>query len=320
MSEFKVEVGYVTNVRKHPNADSLSMAEIHGYPVIFKTGDYQEGQLATHIPVDSIVPNTPEWAFLEGRLRIKAKRLRGVFSMGMLHKAEADWQVGQNVQEELGITKYEVPEDLVMQSESEPDPGFLPVYTDIEGWRRWRDVIAPGEEVVLTEKLHGCNSRYIFNEGRLWVGSRAQIKKQDEKNLWWSIAIKLDLEKRLAEMPGIAIYGEAYGQVQDLKYGKPSGVELRLFDALDIQTRRYLDHENFLDVARKLDLPVVPELHRGPWGIDLLPLAEGESTIPNAKHVREGFVVKPVQERFDERIGRVILKVVGEGYLTRKGA
>jgi len=29
-------------------------------------------------------------------------------------------------------------------------------------------------------------------------------------------------------------------------------------------------------------------------------------------------VVKPVRERFDERVGRVILKLHGEGYLVRK--
>lgn len=29
-------------------------------------------------------------------------------------------------------------------------------------------------------------------------------------------------------------------------------------------------------------------------------------------------VVRPVKERWDDRIGRVVLKIHGEGYLTRK--
>ncbi len=37
-------------------------------------------------------------------------------------------------------------------------------------------------------------------------------------------------------------------------------------------------------------------------------------------HVREGWVVKPEQERRCDEIGRVILKLHGQGYLTRKGA
>ena len=42
-------------------------------------------------------------------------------------------------------------------------------------------------------------------------------------------------------------------------------------------------------------------------------------SVIGADHVREGFVVKPTAECFDDRIGRVILKMVGEGYLLRKG-
>ena len=62
-----------------------------------------------------------------------------------------------------------------------------------------------------------------------------------------------------------------------------------------------------------------PVLYRGPWqGLDAhRHLAEGRTTIGDG-HVREGFVVKPVVERFDDRIGRVILKLHGEGYLTKK--
>ena len=47
---------------------------------------------------------------------------------------------------------------------------------------------------------------------------------------------------------------------------------------------------------------------------------EGMSVMPKAKHVREGIVIKPTVERYDNHFGRVILKLPGEGYLTRKGA
>ena len=63
----------------------------------------------------------------------------------------------------------------------------------------------------------------------------------------------------------------------------------------------------------------VPVLYRGPWhGISDWALAEGQSTI--ADHIREGFVVKPVDDiLFCEEVGgRLILKLHGEGYLTRK--
>jgi hypothetical protein len=45
--------------------------------------------------------------------------------------------------------------------------------------------------------------------------------------------------------------------------------------------------------------------------------AEGKSTV-DPRRVREGFVVRPVKERYDMLgCGRVILKLHGEGFLTR---
>jgi RNA ligase (TIGR02306 family) len=320
MSEFKVEVSRVSGVVKHPNADTLSIADINGYPVIFRTGDYEEGQLAVYVPVDSVVPDLPEWAFLSGHRRIKAKRLRGVFSMGLLSKALPEWTLGQDVQAEMGIEKWEPEMALNMNTENERDPGFLPVFTDIEGLRRHKTVLVPGEEVVITEKIHGANARFVYRDGALWVGSHKNIKRRDETNMWWRLAIALGLEEKLAQIPGTAIYGEVYGQVQDLKYGIPSGTKLILFDALDTNTRTYCNYDEFRRVASLLGLPTVPELYRGPWSMDLASHAEGKTTVVGADHVREGFVVRPIAERWDHKCGRVILKMIGEGYLLRKGA
>lgn len=164
MSEFQVEVVTVGEVTKHPNADSLFVTVVkNGYPVIIRSGEFVEGDKAVYLPVDSLVPVADSrFSFLANkdklreRERIKAKRLRGIFSMGLLVKADPAWDVGRNVQTELNVTKYEPPEPLVMGGENEKDPGFLPVYTDIEGLRKYSRLLADGEEVVLTEKIHGC--------------------------------------------------------------------------------------------------------------------------------------------------------------------
>ena len=321
MSEFHVEVSEVKNVQKHPNADTLSIAEINGYPVIFRTGEYSEGQLAVHIPIDSIVPDKPGWAFLDGHRRIRAKRLRGIFSMGMLSQALPGWTTGQDVQGELGIEKWEPTSPVMMGGDDAPDAGILPIYTDIEGYRRHKSVLQEGEEVVITEKVHGANARFCFHDGQLIVGSHKRIKKfynTDVPSMWAKVALELGLDKKLAEVPDVAIYGEIYGQVQDLKYGK-SGTDLVLFDAMDLVTRKYFDHDDFLALAARLGLPMVPHLYRGRWSASLLSLADGPSTVPGANNIREGFVVKPVHERW-EHMGRVILKMLGEGYLLRKNA
>ena len=337
MSEFHVIVVELGKIGKHPNADTLSITQVMGgYPCIIRTGEFQPGDKAVYVPVDSLVPlKDPRFTFLSDRAdkeyqRVKAKKLRGIFSMGLLTKADPSWEVGQNVQEALGILKWEPEIDKISTNgECEKDWGFMPRYTDIEGLRKYKKLLQPGEEVVLTEKIHGANFRATFNGYQnpaipsdvplqLWVGSHNTIKRMDPNNLWWKAAIAADLSNKLSKLIGpVVLYGEVYGQVQDLKYGaKPGEVFLRFFDALDSKTNRYLDYYDFRKLMEDLDLDVAPPLYIGPWSEDLIALSEGKSTL--ADNVREGFVVRPTKERYDNHVGRVILKMVGEGYHLRK--
>lgn len=330
MSEFQIQVVRIGPIEKHPNADTLSVTKIHGgYPVVIRTTDFREGDLAVYLPIDAVLPlSNPRFAFLKkpdsakDSHRLKAAKLRGIFSMGLLIPSDPGWIEGQDVQDALGVTKYEPLVHLGFGDENETDPGHMPVYTDICGYRRYGEVLKPGEPVSITEKCHGANGRAWYQDGRLWMGSHTTIKKPCVTNLWWSIAEKYKLEERLKDHPGVGLYFEVYGWVQDLRYGaKRSGeVWMACFDAMDLKTRRYLDREEFVAFVDSIGLPRVPTLYEGPWDTSLLSLAEGQSTIPGADHIREGIVIKPMKERFDETIRRVILKHVGEGYLMRKSA
>jgi RNA ligase (TIGR02306 family) len=323
VSEFHVKVVRIGKVEKHPSADNLSVTHVADYPCIVRTGEIAEGDLAVYVPIDSVVPKgDPRWAFLGEHLRIRARRLRGVFSMGLLVPADPGMVEGDDVAERLGITKYEPPEPFQMGGDNEKDFGYMPVYTDIEGLRAHPDLLQPSEEVALHEKVHGSNGRALFHKDRLWVGSHTGVKRMDPTNLWWKAALAYDLEAKMRAVPGIVIYWEVYGWVQNLRYGidKAHCIKIALFDALDMQTRVYLDHDDFTALAIRLELPTVPLLFRGPWDPSLKSHAEGPTVIGNGVHVREGFVVRPVKERFAEALGdRLILKMHGEGFLTRKG-
>lgn len=321
MSEFRVEVIRVGPIEKHPNADTLGIARVHGgYPCIVKLGELREGDLAVYVPVDSVVPDDERWSFLAGHRRIKARRLRGVFSMGLLVPAEPGMTEGQDAKEALGITKYEPPVPMAFGGNDESDPGFIPVYTDVEGLRRWPDVLVPGEQVVITEKIHGENGRFAWRDGRLWCASHKRFKREDPRSQWWRAAASCLLIDRLQEAPNVAFYGEVHGYTGNFSYGVTKGsVGLRIFDALDTATKRYLDYDEFVALTNDLSLERVPELFRGPWDPELRSLAEGRSTLDD-RHIREGIVVRPVKERWDRRIGRVILKLHGEGFLTHKSS
>jgi RNA ligase (TIGR02306 family) len=316
-SERVVSVVRIGPIERHPNADRLSITRIHGgYPVILRTGEFHEGDLAVYVPVDSMVPEgEPRWAFLKGDRRIRAKKMRGVFSMGLLTPIEPGFQEGQDVGALLGITHYEP--ILDNPAEDEPDPGLFPTYTDIEPLRRWAEVLHPDEAVVITEKVHGTNGRFVFSDGRLWCGSRTRWKRRSPSSPWWSAAEQLSMADKLAQRPDLVVYGEVYGRVQELRYGQPDGVRFAAFDAFDLLAGAFLDYPDFRALVQQLGIPVVPVLYEGPWQGAPEGLAEGPTVIGSGAHVREGFVVRPQRERFDDRVGRVILKLHGEGYLTR---
>lgn len=339
-------------IRKHSGADTLSIVDVDGRPCVIRTGEWVEGEFAIYVPIDSIVQTgDAHFAFLAGKAkadgsyRIRAMRLRGVFSMGLLVRPTADDLLaaaevvhthglvpdferglpavcGVDLRAHLGITVYEAPGESarIEMGEMEKDPGFLPVY-DIESLRKWSRVLVEGEEVVLTEKIHGANARYVWKDGRLWIASRVTYKKPVDEtgygSMWSQVAVDLDLGARLQANPDIALYGEIYGQVQDLRYGQ-KGSRFVLFDVLDVRTRHWFDYDEFLDAAAEFGLPTVPELYRGPWSPALMDHAEGKTVLGNGTHVREGFVVRPTQERTHPRLGRVLLKMHGQGYLLRK--
>lgn len=340
MSEFHVEVVRLGEVTKHPNADALSITQIHGgYPVTFRTGDYREGDLATYVPVDALVDTTrPEFAFLAGRAkeRIRAKKIRGVFSMGLLVPVgKPDAKPGDDMRELLGVEKWESPADRASNGpnrtpgekgfdpELAPSPaGPAPRVYDLEGYRRWKRELVEGEEVVITEKIHGANLRILRDDDGIHVGSRTGWKREyiasgKPEKLWWPAVRSsgLDLE---ALPKGVVLYGEVFGQVQDLKYGIDAGARIQFFDVLERETNRFLDYDEAAEVIQRAGGAIVPTLYRGPWSIELEALAEGKSTM--ADHVREGIVIRPIAERLMGRgFGdRCVLKLVGEGYLTRK--
>ncbi len=310
----------------HPNADALSIVRVFdGYTCCVRTDDWRERSIGAYIPPDSIVPETEPFAFLAGHRRIRVKRLRGVISMGLLMPAPDGAQVGDDVADLLGVTHYEPAVHNASMGrgsgqDAVPAPaGWHPVY-DLDSLRRYGRLFIPGEAVFVTEKIHGANARFVFDGEDFHAGSRTEWKRYDETIIWWKALICTpggEVVKRfLVDHPEATVYGEVFGQVQDLKYGsQPGEVRLAVFDLL--RGSEWVCAREAREIAP--ELPWVPTIADG-LAFDLeaiLALAEGPSLIPGAGHLREGCVVKPLLERADMRLGRVCLKVVGNGYMER---
>ena len=365
-SDSQVLVIQIGAVAPHPNADRLDV--IHalavdgegGYPCLVKRGVFTPGMKGVFIPVDLVVPDTlpgaeaDPWAFLGRHRRIKAKRLRGVFSLGLLQTLEElgldpATPEGTNVTEILGIRKRTPPRKRrtvsgpggqygTGQTEHGIDDARLPPYTDIESLRRFPRFLQLGEEVVLTEKVHGACMGAVYSsaDARLYLRSRKRFIVPGSGGLWADLAARHQLQELLRAIPDIALYGEAYGYVQDLRYGLGEEHAFAVFDARHVPTGRWLDWPEIEATVEGLNrlaltpalageeekprppaLRLVPVLYRGPWqGLAAAaPLAEGQTVIGDGACIREGFVVRPVISRHEAPLGRVIMKMVGEGYM-----
>lgn len=318
-STHKVEVVRLGPLEKHPNADKLEIARIFGYTVCCQIGNFKEGMLAAYIPPDSVVPNTPEFAFLNGHFRIKVKKLRGIVSQGFLIPAPEGSKEGDDVASIVGVTHYDPPEPATTGGEAEKaPPGYRPHY-DVDTFFRYGYLFKPGEMVVATEKVHGASARYAWHDGRLYCGSRSEWKKQDDSNIWWKV-FELEIISNFCQAhPDITVYGEVYGR-QDLKYGmKPGKVGFRAFDLL--RGNEWIGWEEAQALNSQncaASMPWVPMLYKGPYDEAVLRgLADGKSLLPGANNIREGIVIKPLVERTAPEIGRVQLKIVSDAYLER---
>lgn len=300
----------------HPNADRLEIVKVYGYTCAVQKGQFKDGELAAYIPPDSVVPDSQEYAFLGGHRRIRVKKLRGIISMGLLMPAPDGASEGDDVAAMMGIEHYDPPEPMTTGGENEKAPsGYHPVY-DVDTLRRYAHVFREGEPVWVTEKLHGANGRWCFADGRIYAGSHRNWKKQDAKSIWWRVVEQYpELPKFCEANPNVTVYGEVYGAVQSLKYGtKPGELRLAVFDLL--VDNEWADPQYAEELGRHL--PLVPFLGIHPFSESAMyEMAEGPSLIPGAEHIREGIVIKPLNERTHSEIGRVQLKVVASGYLER---
>ena len=110
----------------------------------------------------------------------------------------------------------------------ESAPDLLP-WVDIENIQRFPDIFAPGEDVVLTEKLHGsaCLLTYLVDEDRVHVsskgfGAKSLALKEDPRNLYWRAVHghgRLRRVFRFRNGPAVEIDASALGRVRLRRVG-----------------------------------------------------------------------------------------------------
>jgi RNA ligase (TIGR02306 family) len=272
---------------------------------------------------------------------VRVARLRGEPSYGLIMRADdPSLTAGTDVAGLYGITKWEPPPVLGGGEAEVPHPAFH-AYTDIENYRNFPDLIAEGEEVVFTEKIHGMSCRLgLVRDGDDWVfmaGSHNQRRKPaDSKgrpSQFWVVLTDpvRDLLRHVAgrASQGVIVFRELFGcGVQDMWYGLDNGrFALRAFDlAID---GKFVDFDDKTALFEQFGVERVPILYRGRFSRQAVEEhVGGPTTLCSPEKAgkfkgREGIVITPARERSatvgERAFARVILKAISFDYLERKG-
>jgi RNA ligase (TIGR02306 family) len=295
------------------------LADVLGWQVVVKKGEFKPGDLCIYIPIDTILPDKPDFEFLRTKhFRIKPIRLRGQASNGICFplsilskfpvKVDHIYTEGNDVTDVLGIIHYEksIPVSLAGEAHGHL-PGFL-IMTDEDNLRSYPDALAELKDkpYYITRKDDGSSGTYflkygeLFENGEFGVCSRKIHLKENPNNGFWKMAEKYNIHAAIRDYftPGvpIAIQGEVVGPgIQ----GNPLGLkelELHLFSMFNIFDRFYFPCHALWDFCLKSGIPMVTQIEEGTdfnHTIESLVTLANAQVYPNNNKPAEGIVIRP---------------------------
>lgn len=298
----------ISNIRKHPNADSLDLAEILGFQCIVPLGAYQVGQKIIFIHPDNVLPESASWAqpFLKYiRGRVRAIKIRHEWSEGIVMNFSSileDFEllnstpdfvnlinqmpIGSDLAPLLSIKHYEIPEgghEGNQKKEVVPLPHHLPK-TDEERWENLKGFINgewAGKKVDVTLKIDGqsWSAYYHLPSNEFGILGRRITHNIEEKNDYTEHIERFDIKNKLTKYcqekgVSLCIRGESYGiGIQKLAHNPHSKMEknLAIFSVYLMDQNKYANRDDsfyFTKVAKDLDIPAVPMIEEN---VDLTP-------------------------------------------------
>jgi RNA ligase (TIGR02306 family) len=308
----------ISDIQPIEGADVIELAIVDSWKVVVaKNVGHKVGDMVIYCEIDSFLPIRDEFEFLrktsykkmsdgaEG-FRLKTIKMRGQVSQGLIlpmsvvEYTNVGFEVGMDVTNLLGISKYEPPIPAELSGKVK---GLFPSFlrkTDEERvqnlTKEYEQYKSLGRKFYVTEKLDGSSATFYYNDGVFGVCSRNLELLETEGNTFWKVARELDLENKMRDFGvNISLQGELIGEgIQGNPY-KIKGQTVKFFNLFDIDLQVYhsLAHlDRALGIMGIKMVPIVDEFFVLPDTIEeLLKYAEDKSVL-NSKFDREGVVIR----------------------------
>ena len=177
----------ILSINPIPDADLIEVAQVLGWKVVVKKGEFNVGDNCVYCEIDSLMPEHPEFEFLrKSKFRIRTIKLKNQISQGICFplsilsffgKTTTNQFTGvelfipdndlenpipiiedNDLTSALGIEKYEPPIPAELEGEAKGGfPSFM-IKTDEDRIQILPHILEQyaGEKFIATEKLDGC--------------------------------------------------------------------------------------------------------------------------------------------------------------------
>ena len=319
----------------HPNGDNLQIAKLGPNQAVVRKGMFKSGDICVFIPAKSILPPGPLLDSVKNYMhgaeknKVGAVYLRGQISSGLIANPAllpdvSNEPIGLDISAKLGIIKFVpiIPECLLGKADPMPDIPYKE--HDVMEFGIYEKDFTPGEEVLVTEKIHGSQGNwFLYRENGVLKTAASSKGNLDESrcilpdagNDLWRAATNTQLFQILEEAfptaECIQVTGEEFPcQKGGWNYGA-SAPTLRLFKLIVDEQIKTLD-----EVPEKLKALWVPILYRGPYDRAVVDkFRHGREQVSGKElHIREGGVLSPLVSRKAGDGVRLLVKLINPEY------
>lgn len=348
------KIGKITPI---DGADRIKLAHVDGWQCVIAANDFMEGDTAVFFEIDSALDSNDErFSFLKDRclkewktsagvlidscIRIKTCRFKGVLSQGLcmplkLFPEISGHHIGDDVTAHLNVRLFdEVNENAEIktgkakvQGEAKGNfPYFIPK-TDEPRLQNLMDYFETMKALLFecTEKYDGSSTTFFYagetrHDSPFGVCSRNIELKPSEDNIFWKMARKYDIERKLRDFctagnREIAIQGETVGVGINGNRDLYSDNDFYVFRIYDIKKKEWLSPKARHLFCEQYGLKHVKTIRKD-WFVfeelktidDFLSFVQGKTDRGNE---REGMVWKSYW-------GTVSFKVINPVYLLKE--